>query len=51
MTEKLSRAKDQMQKGIKSKNSYVRTVPSQIDILNDYRQKYDLKRKYATPLI
>ena len=50
MTEQQMRINEMMQKGIKSKNSFVRQVPFEIDILNEYRQKYDLKRKYATPL-
>jgi hypothetical protein len=39
------------QKGIKNKNSFVKEVPNEIDVLNEYRQKYDLKRKYATPIL
>lgn len=50
MEAKQKLVKEMQQKGIKSKNSYVKEVPFALDILNDYRQKLDLKRKYQTPL-
>jgi len=39
-----------IKKGELSKGSFVRKVPGEIDILNDYRQKFELKRNYATPV-
>lgn len=29
---------------------WIKRIPPEIDILNDYRRKFDIKRQYATPI-
>jgi hypothetical protein len=38
-----------LQNGVTT-STFVKKVPYELDILNDYRQKFALKRNYATPL-
>jgi len=46
--EKIRNFKEHQMNG-KMGKSFVKKVPPEIDILNKYRQTYDLKRRYVTP--
>ena len=48
LTKKIKKKTEDRMNGIKS-SAFVKKVPHQIDILNEYRQKFNLKRNYATP--